>query len=130
MKKNKPKPQPVDALEIGQKVYYSDGKSMMDVLKVKSTNEEGYIFDNGMKANWNLERIDSPHKGYKEKFFPANPENDLIYEAHYLQQRLPRELESISKHISSMNKMELTLEQAEILAKFDKYINKIKKYIP
>ena len=125
-KKNKNKAEPL-LLDKGQELIYSDGKTLMEKTSVSKVIETGYELANGMKIDFSLNRTDGrKKKGSRESFVLATEENLQRFEAYFLHQKNIRDLEAIIKSIQSMDKMNLTLQQAEGIIKASKYINKIK----
>lgn len=111
----------------GQELIYSDGKTLMEKTSVVRAIETGYELANGMKIDFSFNRTDGrKKKDSRESFVLATEENLQRFEAYFLQQKNIRDLEAIIKSIQSMDKMNLTLQQAEGLIKASKYINKIK----
>lgn len=125
-KKNKNKAEPL-LLDKGQELIYSDGKTLMEKTSVVRAIETGYELANGMKIDFSLNRTDGrKKKGSRESFTLATEENLQRFEAYFLHQKNIRDLEAIIKSMQSMDKMNLTLQQAEGIIKASKYINKIK----
>lgn len=114
-------------LDKGQELIYSDGKTLMEKTSVVRVIETGYELANGMKIDFSLNRTDSrKKKDSRESFTIATEENLQIFEAYFLQKKNIQDLEAIIKSMQSIDKMNLTLEQAEGIIKASKYINKIK----
>ena len=125
-KKNKNKAEH-PLLDKGQELIYSDGKTLMEKTSVVRAIETGYELANGMKIDFSFNRTDGrKKKDSGESFVLATEENLQRFEAYFLQQKNIRDLEAIIKSIQSMDKMNLTLQQAEGIIKASKYINKIK----
>lgn len=125
-KKNKNKAEH-PLLDKGQELIYSDGKTLMEKTSVVMAIETGYELANGMKIDFSFNRTDGrKKKDSRESFVLATEENLQRFEAYFLQQKNIRDLEAIIKSIQSMDKMNLTLQQAEGIIKASKYINKIK----
>lgn len=125
-KKNKNKAEH-PLLDKGQELIYSDGKTLMEKTSVVRAIETGYELANGMKINFSFNRTDGrKKKDSRESFVLATEENLQRFEAYFLQQKNIRDLEAIIKSIQSMDKMNLTRQQAEGIIKASKYINKIK----
>lgn len=125
-KKNKNKTEH-PLLDKGQELIYSDGKTLMEKTSVVRAIETGYELANGMKIDFSFNRTDGrKKKDSRESFVLATEENLQRFEAYFLQQKNIRDLEAIIKSMQSLDKMNLTLEQAEGLIKASKYINKIK----
>lgn len=125
-KKNKNKTEH-PLLDKGQELIYSDGKTLMEKTSVVRAIETGYELANGMKIDFSFNRTDGrKKKDSRESFVLATEENLQRFEAYFLQQKNIRDLEAIIKSMQSMDKMNLTLQQAEGIIKASKYINKIK----
>lgn len=125
-KKNKNKAEH-PLLDKGQELIYSDGKTLMEKTSVVRAIETGYELANGMKIDFSFNRTDGrKKKDSRESFVLATEENLQRFEAYFLQQKNIRDLEAIIKSIQSMDKMNLTRQQAEGIIKASKYINKIK----
>lgn len=125
-KKNKNKAEH-PLLDKVQELIYSDGKTLMEKTSVSKVIETGYELANGMKIDFSFNRTDGrKKKDSRESFVLATEENLQRFEAYFLQQKNIRDLEAIIKSMQSMDKMNLTLQQAEGIIKASKYINKIK----
>lgn len=125
-KKNKNKAEH-PLLDKVQELIYSDGKTLMEKTSVSKVIETGYELANGMKIDFSFNRTDGrKKKDSRESFVLATEENLQRFEAYFLQQKNIRDLEVIIKSMQSMDKMNLTLQQAEGIIKASKYINKIK----
>lgn len=125
-KKNKNKAEH-PLLDKGQELIYSDGKTLMEKTSISKVIETGYELANGMKIDFSFNRTDGrKKKDSLESFTLATEENLQRLEAYFLQQKNVRDLEAIIKTMQSLDKMNLTLQQAEGIIKASKYINKIK----
>lgn len=125
-KKNKNKTEH-PLLDKGQELIYSDGKTLMEKTSVVRAIETGYELANGMKIDFSFNRTDGrKKKDSRESLVLATEENLQRFEAYFLQQKNIRDMEAIIKSMQSMDKMNLTLQQAEGIIKASKYINKIK----
>ena len=85
------------------------------------------VLQNGMKMDFSFNRTDGrKKKDSHESFTIATEENLQIFEAYFLQKKNIQDLGAIIKSMQSIDKMNLTLKQAEGIIKASKYINKIK----
>lgn len=114
-------------LDKGQELIYSDGKTLMEKTSVLRVIETGYELANGMKIDFSFNRTDGrKKKDSHESFTIATEESLQIFEAYFLQKKNIQDLGAIIKSMQSIDKMNLTLNQAEGIIKASKYINKIK----
>lgn len=108
---------------VGQELIYSDEKTMMEKISIAQVKETGYILSNGIMVNFDLIRTDS--RVFSGHCILADEEGLEKLQAYSAQQQALRTLAKIEKTLSKMDKMNLTLEDAQAINKANRLLNKI-----
>lgn len=124
----KKKKQTQPTLQLGDRVIYADGKSMMDVLTVKNITEKGYTLSNGMQINFKFQRIDRKVQSLEE-FMECTEDNLLLYRTFTLTKSLTKLGEEVSASVSKINRFNISEEDQKRLLKIEKYLNKLKELL-
>lgn len=108
---------------VGQELIYSDEKSIMEKTSIAQVKETGYLLSNGIMVNFDLIRID--YWAYPGHCILADKEGLEKYQAYSAQQKALKSLAKLEKILSKMDKMNLTLEDAQVINLANKLLNKI-----
>lgn len=107
--------------EVGQELFFLDEKTIMEPCTISNIQDSGYLLSNGIKVNFDLIRND----GRDGHCLPKNEENTSIFEAYKEHQVIGKLLIAITKKIERVDKMNLTLEEAQAIHKVIKILNKL-----
>lgn len=107
--------------EVGQELIFSDERTIMESCTIANIQDSGYILSNGVKVNFDLIRND----GRDGHCLPKTEETQSLFEAWKEHQVIGKLLYLISKKIEKMDKMNLTLEEAQEIHKVNKSLNKL-----
>lgn len=107
--------------EMGQELIFSDEKTIMEPCTIVNIQDSGYILSNGIKVNFDLIRND----GRDGHCLPKTEDNTLIFEAWKEYQVIGKLLLDITNKIEGMDKMNITLEEAQAIHKVNKILNKL-----
>lgn len=107
--------------EMGQELIFSDEKTIMEPCTIVNIQDSGYILSNGIKVNFDLIRND----GRDGHCLPKTEDNTLIFEAWKEYQVIGKLLLDITNKIGGMDKMNITLEEAQAIHKVNKILNKL-----
>lgn len=108
---------------VGQELIYSDEKSIMEKTSIAQVKETGYLLSNGIMVNFDLIRIDD--WAYPGHCILADKEGLEKYQAYSAQQQALKSLAKLEKILSKMDKMNLTLEDAQVINLANELLNKI-----
>lgn len=109
---------------VGQELIYSDERSMMEKTSIAQVKETGYLLSNGIMVNFDLIRI-KDHWAYPGHCILADKEALEKYQAYSAHQQALEILAKLEKRLSKMDKMNLTLEDAQVINLANKLLNKI-----
>lgn len=109
---------------VGQELIYSDERSMMEKTSIAQVKETGYLLSNGIMVNFDLIRIKDPG-AYPGHCILADKEGLEKYQAYSAHQQALEILAKLEKRLSKMDKMNLTLEDAQVINLANKLLNKI-----
>lgn len=109
--------------KVGQELIYSDNKTMMEKTSIKAIEVNGYLLSNGIRVNFDLNRTDSV--AFSGSCFIADEEGSARFQAYHNQQKVLRLCSDVQEKLSKMDKMKLTLEEAQAINKADKLFTKI-----
>ena len=109
---------------VGQELIYSDEKSMMEKTSIAQVKETGYLLSNGIMVNFDLIRIQD-NWAFPGHCILADKEGLEKYQAYSAQQQALEILAKLEKRLSKMDKMNLTLEDAQVINLANKLLNKI-----
>lgn len=107
---------------VGTKLILSDEKTMLDKCSIVKIEETGYVLSNGVKVNFDLRRID----GNNGHCFLHDETGENHLQAYFAQMVILRTLPDLEKKIAAMDKMKFTPEEAQVILKVNRLVNKIK----
>ena len=109
---------------VGQELIYSDEKSIMEKTSIAQVKETGYLLSNGIMVNFDLIRIQD-NWAFPGHCILADKEGLEKYQAYSAQQQALEILAKLEKRLSKMDKMNLTLEDAQVINLANELLNKI-----
>lgn len=109
---------------VGQELIYSDERSIMEKTSITQVKETGYLLSNGIMVNFDLIRIQD-NWAFPGHCILADKEGLEKYQAYSAQQQALEILAKLEKRLSKMDKMNLTLEDAQVINLANELLNKI-----